>query len=655
MTRPSDHPGAASGAAAHLPVARVAVAVSLAHLDRPFDYEVPADLDGDVLPGCRVMVRFAGRLVSGLVLARTAHSEHMGKLARITRAVSPEVVLTHDIAGLCRTVADHYAGCFADVTRLAVPARHARIEREEHGHSVAAVETSHEPVWPDEPAGATFLSRLADGESPRAAWSTPTTAWPDRLAAAATAALSSGRGTVICVPDVRDVTRVDTALTAALGPGNHVVLTADLGPSARYRAFLALARGEVRIVVGTRAAAFAPARDLGLVVVWDDGDDLHAEPRAPYPHVREVLLMRAHHGNAGALLAAHARSTDVQALVESGWCTELSEPPARRRVRSPRVRVGAASDHALARDPAARSARLPSEALDAVRTGLTAGPVLVQVPRRGYRVALACQRCRQPARCEVCAGPLGQSAADAVPACRWCAALASGWRCPHCGGTALRAPVLGESRTAEELGRSFPQVVVRHSTGGHLVDAVGPAPAIVVATPGAEPPAADGYAAAVLLDTWLMLDRSDLRTGEEALRRWCNAVSLVRPVDRGGQVVAVGDPRGSVLQALVRADPAGFAVRELGERRAARLPPAVRLATVTGPITELAGLTGWTWPDPAEVLGPVPLDGETARLVVRTPRSRSSALAAALRALQATRSARKLPTLRVQVDPAELG
>ena len=70
-------------------------------------------------------------------------------------------------------------------------------------------------------------------------------------------------------------------------------LTADLGPARRYRRFLAALRGSARIVVGTRAAAFAPVHDPGLLVIWDDGDDLHAEPRAPYPHTRETLLLRA--------------------------------------------------------------------------------------------------------------------------------------------------------------------------------------------------------------------------------------------------------------------------------------------------------------------------------------------------------------------------
>ena len=84
--------------------------------------------------------------------------------------------------------------------------------------------------------------------------------------------------------------------------GAQVCLTADLGPSERYRRWLAVLRGSVRISAGTRAAMFAPVHDLGLVVLWDDGDDLHAERRAPYPHAREVLALRAHRQGAAALI-----------------------------------------------------------------------------------------------------------------------------------------------------------------------------------------------------------------------------------------------------------------------------------------------------------------------------------------------------------------
>src|SRR5579863_1878426 len=113
-----------------LPVARVAVDISLAHLDRPFDYLVPASMDQTAVPGCRVRVRFAGQLVDGYLLDRIQTSEHQGRLARLERVISPEPVLTPEIFGLARSVADRYAGTLADVLRLAIPPRHATAERE---------------------------------------------------------------------------------------------------------------------------------------------------------------------------------------------------------------------------------------------------------------------------------------------------------------------------------------------------------------------------------------------------------------------------------------------------------------------------------------------------------------------------------------------
>jgi len=647
------------------PVATVAVDISLAHLDRPFDYLVPPDLDELAVPGARVRVRFAGQRVGGYLLQRSDSSEHVGRLGRLERVVSNEVVLSAETVRLCRAVADRYAGSFADVVRLAVPPRHARAEKA--GADPAPLPPLPAAVsepWSRYPAGPALVERLAAGEVPRSCWcALPGVDWTEPITQAVLATLHSGRGSVVCLPDARDVARLDATLRRRLGSGRHVVLTADAGPQARYRAFLAVARGQVKVAIGTRAAAFAPIRDLGLVAMWDDGDDLYAEPRAPYPHAREVLLLRAHDQAAAVLLGGFARSVEAQALVESGFCADVGAEAAERRSWGARVMVAGSSEIAHARDPVASSARLPSEAMAALRSGAAVGPVLVSVARAGYRVALACQACREPARCAHCQGPLGQFHADAGPVCRWCGRASTPWICPNCGSRRLRAPVVGERRTAEELGKAFPGIRVRTSSAGGVVDSVDDRPQIVIATPGAEPVAADGYTAAVLLDTGLALARPDLRTAEESVRRWFNVIALVRPAARSGRVVVVGDGSSIPVQALVRADPTGFAARELAERHAARLPPAVRLATIVGPGAEVASVLDLDWPQPADVLGPVPVEAAgddlgqeaTARVIVRVPRSHGPALAQALRALQATRTARKAVPLRIQVDPVEVG
>ena len=639
----------------HLPVAQVLLDLQPAHLDRTFDYAVPASMADAAVPGARVKARFAGQDVDGFVLARVDASDHEGRLSPLKRVVSAEPVLSPQVAALAGDLAARYAGTRSDVLRLAVPPRHAAVEKETVGEppraapfdaaAAAAAWAGHEPAE-------AFLRHLAGGGSPRAVWHAAAgTDWAALVAHAVASVRASGRGAVVCVPDGKDVSRLSAALDVVLGPGHHATLTADSGPAARYRAFLAISRGAARVAIGTRAAAFAPVHDLGLVVVWDDGDDLLAEPRAPYPHARETLLLRAEREGAAALVGGFARTVEGDHLLRSGWAQEIAPTRALARERV-LVSVAGASDIELDRDPLARVSRVPREVHPALRAALASGPVLVQTPRRGYAAALACEHCRTPARCAACTGPLRLTGPATPPACTWCGTAADHWACPVCGHRGLRAPVLGDARTAEELGRSFPGVRVVTSSGERVLAGAPGGPAIVVATPGAEPVAPTGYAAVVLLDTWLLLGRPDLRTEEEALRRWSNAVGLVAA---GGRAVAVGDPAHPALQALVRWGQPGFAQREAAQRAEAHLPPASRLATISGEPGALDdALTLLAPPASAEVLGPVPAGEDTWRAVVRVPRAEAPALSRALLELQRLRSARKLDPVRVQVDPPTL-
>ncbi|APC34619.1 primosomal protein N' [Nocardiopsis dassonvillei] len=825
--------------AERLPVARVVVDTPLPHLDRYFDYRVPADMDEAAVPGCRVKVRFNNRQLGGFLAERVETSEFSGRLAYLEAVVSPEPVLTPEILGLARAVADRYAGTLSDVLRLAVPPRHARVEKEaakaaeaseatgadaspdaagvsaapEAAESGAAPETavtSADPEmlepgagsgtavigappetagsgansetaatattlgttesgvnpgmsgaeasseatgvsanpktpgaapsweiaatgadpngapsvtasgeapgtapggtpeavppgartgpeapsntadtprapatvtgpppataatqdatgaatdpgpWADYPEGPSFLRALRAGQPARAVWNAlPGTGWADAVAVAAVQTLAAGRGTVVVVPDGRDVRAVDHALEQRLGEGRYVALTADLGPAERYRRWLSVLRGAVRVVVGTRAAVFAPVRDLGLVVLWDDGDDVHADPHAPYPHARTVLSMRAHRAGAGALIGGHTRTTDAQLLVESGWAHPLTADRATLRRRAPVVRA-AGDDRELARDEAARSARMPSVALRAAREAARTGPVLFQVPRRGYLNTLACAGCREPARCDSCRGPLAVRGSHAMPSCGWCGRVAGQWACPECGVTRMRAVVVGARRTAEELGRAFPSLTVRTSGREEVLSRVADAPSLVVATPGAEPVADNGYAAAVLLDGWALLNRMDLRASEEALRRWLNAGALVRP---GGTVVVSADASLPVVQSFVRWDPAGFAERELAERRELEFPPAVAMASVTGAPEHVRELLDQIeLPEGAELLGPVPVGADravgpdgahpTERALLRVPRAGVGALSRSLKVAASARSARRDEHLaQVRMDP----
>ncbi|EZP29759.1 hypothetical protein [Microbacterium oleivorans] len=644
-------------------VARILLDSPLPQLDRLFDYAVPEGLSADAQPGVRVKVplRSAGRMIEGWVIERAEVEPGGRPLSEVASVVSAVPVLPASLYSLARRVADRAAGSASDVLRLAIPKRMVRAEKT----WLAADPPTAPAVTPDAAARARELTAIYPGladavlAGERIALDAPPHptpgalrgAWSDLLAALAALVLDGGRSALIVVPDHRDQSQILEAL-AILVPDDAVVRddARRSGPE-RFATYLRLLSPAPCIVVGNRSTVYAPAHDVGAVLVWDDGDPLLAEQLSPGVHARDAALVRQEEEHSALVFAGHTRTTDVERLVQLGWLRDI---PAARRA-SPRVVLSATheAEH--------RGARVPSAAFGAAREALQHGPVLVQVARPGYSPVLVCAECRTPARCRHCAGPLRARRPGATPDCGWCGRSAPNWSCANCAGTRFRMASSGSERTADELGRAFPGIRVIVADGDHPVTAVDARPALVIATRGAEPPAEGGYRAIILLDGDKMLMTEQLRIGESCLRWWSNAAAMAAP---GAPVHLVG-VTGPVARALATWTHPAYARMELADRAPLLMPPTVRVAAVEGVTVSvdraLAELREAV-PDlgPLAVLGPVPTD-DGSRALVRVDYAHGRAVAEQLRAsvvADAVRGRRRGPgprtTLRVRLDVPEL-
>lgn len=599
-------------------VGRVLIDSPLPQLDRLFDYAVPAALEAEAVPGVRVKVplRTAGRVVEGYLVevVDAADAAQTAKpLSELDAVVSPIPVLTPELYALARRGADRAAGSASDILRLAIPKRMVRAEKawlatRDAGAHVAnpARPTADQVAWaagilapyPDLSPALAKRARIAVDAPPRPSDELPVGAWAELLSAMALDALARGESTLIVLPDQRDQDQVLTVL-AAHAPQDAVVRddARRSGPE-RYGSYLRLLGGGPAIVVGNRSTVYAPARNVGAVLVWDDGDPLLAEPLSPGVHARDAALVRQELEGSALVFAGHTRTTDVERLVQLGWVTDIA---ARRRAK-PTVVLSATSEGE------SRGQRVPSAAFAAAREALQHGPVLVQVARPGYSPVLVCAECRTPARCPHCTGPLRARRPGAAPECTWCGRTFPSWSCPHCQSTTLRMASSGSERTADELGRAFPNTRVILADGEHPVTRVDARPALVVATRGAEPHADGGYRAVILLDGDRMLMAEQLRIGESCLRWWSNAAALAAP---GGPVHLVG-VAGPVARALATWTQPAYARGELSDRAPLHMPPAVRVASVEGSAasvgTALSDLRAAVPSlDASTILGPVPL------------------------------------------------
>lgn len=625
---PPPAPQLPAGAAKELPVAEVLLESAVPHLDRPFDYVVPIDLADKIVPGCRVKLRFSGREMTGYVLRRKQEPSTTSRLSLITKLVTALPVLAQDILELSGQVAERGAGVTADVLRAAIPPRAARVEKDFAG------------LLPPDPT--------LDAENPRprsaalALKSFGELSWTAQILDRVRLCLQGDGEAVIVVPDQRDVDSLLEVLVKDLGSGVAVQLTAEMGPSARYRAFLQLRFGQARVAVGTRSAIFAPVPRLRLLMVFEDAEQTHSEPRAPYHHVREVALLRTVQTGAELVLLSTSRSLEVQRLVERGWLTEVAPGREERRAAAPRM-IATADSYQQEREPAFRQARLPAAAYKAARDGLEHGPVLVQVARSGFIPAVLCERCRSRQQCPQCHGPLSLPAhhgQSRTLKCRWCGLHHRDHRCDECGSTTFRAGSRGADRTAQELGRAFPNIPVISSTSDHPIRTVGEDAALVVSTPGVEPVAEAGYAAALLLDGDTQLSREGLDVPRQVLSRWFRASSLVRPHQpQGGTVVITADAE-ELTAALVRWDPVSYARRELYNRLELGLPPAQRMLSLTGDPAEAdAFIAQVRLPQGRRWIGPSVLEEGRHRYLLFFGYAEATAVITEIRRIRRTHSA----------------
>lgn len=619
------------------PVVRVVLDVQATHLGRTFDYLIEERDSEAARPGVLVRVRFGGRRVNGVIWERVASSDApVSSLRYVERVYGPQPLVSAAMREDITRIADAYGGTRANILRLAVPPRVAHVDEEQQLAATGAWQGrerfSARSAEACERGGREFDAAYAGAARLRAALGGSGFAsfvvdalpgalrWAGELAWMAVEALMAGRSVVIVLPTMREVGDLAEALRACgLNPfapsgaehggyrGDFAVLSGSMAPAERYRAYTSVAAGQVRCVIGPRAAMYAPVAGPALFAIVDDLAYQNMDGFMPYPNARGVLRLRAKAHGGVFVAMAHARSpishwetgggpggaAGVRETPVSGYATAIHALPAVTKESSPWVRWLNRDELARLADPSI-GARVPHTAVRVLTRALEQGPVLLSIPADGVSEALSCAQCHRQARCARCTGPLRRERDDGVR-CTWCGAAAVNWTCPGCGSERLRVVRVGAAGTARELAglfRGVPIVVSSPSQPRGVVESVECRPQIVIATPGSEPrvrpvpgndgPAGREYRAVAILDAWTSLYALGMDARPDALASWMRAMALCAPRSRGGQGLLIGETDPVLAQALMLWDAPMLAGRELAERAETGFPPMLAAASVWG-------------------------------------------------------------------------
>ena len=524
--------------------ARVLIDSPLVQLDHLFDYSVPEELRGLVAPGTRVRVSLgrSRQLLEGFVVETANHSEYADAAVPLAELVSTAPVLRPNILKLAQQVSKRQACNLAEVIKFAIPNRSVAVEKDWL--------QNHDPAPGKTPKKARLTTSITPVGSAEETWIAS-------LKEQAAAQLAAGFSVIAVVPDARDLNLLRQQLKDSLP---CIELNSEQKPSIRYSNFLAAIGSSPKLIFGTRSAIYAPVENLGLIFVLDESDPAHREPSSPYTHTRELALIRQQVDNCSLHFESNSRSPEIQRLLNLGYLEDSSGSG-----RVPRISI------------IDSESRIDSVAWATVREALKSGPVLIQVARRGESATLKCSQCLAKARCQKCNGPIWQRS-EGMPECRWCSAINLQFKCGECGNSKFRSGLPGSSHTLAKIGRLFPQVSLVEATIDKRVETITDRPQIVVATPGAEPTAASGYRAVVILDAQVTLAKDSLRAPEDTIRVWSKTIAKL---GSSGEAVIVGNV-GQFTESLSRWDQPAIAQQLLSERTELNFPPAKRICSLTG-------------------------------------------------------------------------
>jgi primosomal protein N' (replication factor Y) (superfamily II helicase) len=538
-------------------VAKVRFSSPLPQLDKEFDYLVPIELSSTIHFGQLVEVPFGpgGKAKTGIVCDVSTVEKPREKLLSISSIVSPFIVLTTEQLELCKAVAHRQAGTVGELIAGSVPKRFVRVESKPL--VIELTMPAQSELHPDYLVDALkinsrlyFQPRLFDGGA--------LPDWAANFVAACHAELLQGKSSLVVLPDFAELAKFERALKQF---GLIDIVTrhssADTG-SVRYANHLR-SIGSISINYGLRSSAFSPAKNLGLIILWDDGDESHIEQSSPYWNSREVLLQRAELEKVKIVLASHSPSTEVIRLVEINHLVPLIS----ERDESS-VLVTELTD------------RLDSQTFALISNTLKEGkPALVQIANSGWASALVCVGCKELRTCSNCSSSIWVDPSGKMR-CRSCKSNIQQSACT-CGKTSTRPTRLGASAFTSQMVRSFPDANVVHSNGENRLLKVKSGPLLVVATPGAEPEVEGGYACVVIADAPSMVGSPRLRALEQSLGKWANAISLS---NKSASIVFTG-LKGDLAEHMKQLSFYSAVAEDFNDRKDLGLPPITRIASIT--------------------------------------------------------------------------
>jgi primosomal protein N' (replication factor Y) len=430
-----------------------------------YTYAVPEELDATALPGSRVEIPFGRRSLVGFVIARHDSAVRDG-VRPIESVIDTEPLLSPVHVQLSRWIAQRYCAPLSEVIRAMVPkGARTRVRRKSAGprttsRAVTAARHPHEQARPPVLTAAqqAAVKPLIDAVDRRVhgrvllhgvTGSGKTEVYLTVIARA----LAAGRGAIVLVPEIA-LTPQMIQHFAGRFPGQVAVVHSALTDAERAAEWRRIRNGELRVVVGSRSAIFAPVQPLGVVIVDEEDASAYKQDRVPRYHAVDVALELGRLGEAPVVMGSATPRVETFYRAHAGDL-ELASLPERISGRSlPPIEVIDLRAELAAGNRSALSQTLERALAEAHGAG---GQSILFLNRRGSATVVICRACGATVTCRDCSVALVHHASRGRCDCHYCGlSVPLPKRCSTCGSNTIRGLGLGTERLEAEVRDRFP-------------------------------------------------------------------------------------------------------------------------------------------------------------------------------------------------------
>ena len=411
-------------------------------------------------------------------------------------------------------------------------------------------------------------------------------------------ALDEGRSAMLLVPEIALTPQLLGRMTAHFGK-TVAVLHSSLRVGERYDEWRRIARGEARVVVGTRSAVFAPLQSPGLLILDEEQEHTYKSENAPRYHAREIALYRGAKAGAFVLFGSATPSIETMYLAKSGVYTLYTLKTRYNGRALPAARLIDMKQELRAGNDLDLSRELEEGVRDAILDGKQS---ILFLNRRGNSRFLVCMDCGDVPQCPRCSVHLTYHSAGRRLMCHYCGySEPAHARCAKCGG-AMKAVGSGTQKVEQELKALFPDTAVLRmdadtvaASGGHEAmlrrfrdEQIPILLGTQMVAKGLDFPSVTLVG---VLDADMSLYVDNFRAAETTFSLITQVVGRSgRGADTGCAMIQTMTPEHPVLQLAARQDYDAFYDMELQMRKLRSCPPFSDLFTITVAGLEERGL-----------------------------------------------------------------